>query len=172
MHASAMAWMSTQIKQFGLYNKKVLEMGSFNVNGSVRELFTGDYLGIDIREGDGVDQVLDASSLPEELSNSFDVVVSTEMLEHCEDWRAVINSMKDAISNKGRILLTTRGPGFGRHEYPGDYWRFTPEHMAEIFADMRTKIESDWEHPGVFVMAWKLDNENRVDLSKIEVESI
>lgn len=171
MHASAMAWMSQQIKQFGLADKKTLEVGSFNVNGSVRELFTGEYTGIDIRDGEGVDTILDASELPEEFSGAFDVVVSTEMLEHCEDWRAVINSMKDALTSDGRILLTTRGPGFGRHEYPGDYWRFTTDDMEAIFADMKTKIEPDPQHPGVFVMAWRL-GETRVDLSQIEVQSV
>ena len=39
-------------------NKKVLEVGSLNINGSVRQFFTNcDYIGLDVGEGKDVDIV-------------------------------------------------------------------------------------------------------------------
>ena len=67
-------------------NKKVLEVGSHNINGSPRKYFWFcKYLGIDISNGKGVDIVGKFSEI--EFNNSkFDVVISTEMLEHDDEW--------------------------------------------------------------------------------------
>ena len=62
--------------------KKVLEVGSRNVNGTLRRIIENfkpeKYLGIDIIEGKGVDKVCNANELINEFgSNSFDVVICT-----------------------------------------------------------------------------------------------
>jgi hypothetical protein len=43
MHPSVMAWVEQKIRQYGLASAtlNVLEVGSQNINGSVRELFNG-----------------------------------------------------------------------------------------------------------------------------------
>ena len=46
-----MEWGKRIIAARKLANKTVLEVGSVNVNGSLRELFTGPYLGVDLRPG-------------------------------------------------------------------------------------------------------------------------
>jgi len=43
---------------------------------------------------------------------SFDVVVSTEVVEHVLDWRLVINNMKVVLRRGGFIYLTTRSRAF------------------------------------------------------------
>lgn len=61
---------------------KVLELGSYDVNGSPRRFFENpEYVGVDWREGPLVDVVGFAHELgyPDE---TFSVVVSTEMFEH------------------------------------------------------------------------------------------
>jgi SAM-dependent methyltransferase len=88
--------------------------------------------------------------------NSFDLVITTEMLEHVQDWKAVIANMKGVLKPGGVIFITTRSEGFPFHEYPGDYWRFEVEDMREIFSDF--KIETllpDPSEPGVFIRARK-----------------
>ncbi len=46
----------------------------------------------------GVDEVWDARYLSEKFGeNSFDVVLSTEMLEYVDDWRKVITEMKRVL---------------------------------------------------------------------------
>jgi len=169
MHKSVMDWAKGQIEQNYLSSLNTLEVGSLNVNGSVRELFSGDYHGIDIQEGPGVDEVIDAAKI--EYSNEYDVVICTEMLEHAEDWRAVVNNIKKALTKGGHLLLTARGPGFKKHDYPGDFWRFTPDDMRLIFSDMDVKVSKDPLYPGVFVFA-KKTKVKQLNLDKIEVSQI
>ena len=65
----------------GLYpqyfnNKKVLDIGSFDVNGNNRFLFNDcDFIGLDIGEGDGVDVVCPAQEYdaPDE---TYDTIIS------------------------------------------------------------------------------------------------
>lgn len=76
--------------------KRVLEVGSANVNGSVRPLIERfcspvEYIGVDIQPDRGVEVVLSVERIVDHFGpNSFDVVISTEMLEHVRDWRKVI----------------------------------------------------------------------------------
>lgn len=155
-------------------DKTVLEVGSFDVNGSVRpyieECKPKSYLGIDFIDGPRVDQVVDASVLPDHFSpNSFDVVVSTEMLEHAEHWRDCINGMK--YVTKDYLIITTRGPGFPLHSYPHDWWRYTVEDFEKIFEDfaiIRLMKDTDPRSPGVFFIGRKT-KKKPVDLSKIEL---
>ncbi|MEM2196979.1 MAG: methyltransferase domain-containing protein [Sulfolobales archaeon] len=85
-------------------DKRVLEVGSRYVNGSVRPLIKRfmqpkEYIDIDIEPGEYVDVVLPAEKLVEYFdSESFDVVISTETLEHVKDWRKVITNMKNVLN--------------------------------------------------------------------------
>jgi SAM-dependent methyltransferase len=137
--------------------KIVLEVGSKFVNGSVRPLIERfcnpkEYIGVDLEPGEYVDLVLPAEGLincfgPE----SFDVVISTEVLEHVYDWRVVINNMKIVLKRGGYIYLTTRSYGFPYHAYPYDFWRYEAKDMIRIFSDFEIiRLEADWEAPGVF----------------------
>ena len=59
--------------------KRVLEIGSLDINGAVRSYFEDcEYLGIDLVYGKGVDLVMHGADVGAE----FDVVISTEALEH------------------------------------------------------------------------------------------
>lgn len=63
-------------------NCRVLEVGSLNVNGTVRPLFSGcEYVGLDLGEGPGVDVVGPAHEYAAP-AGSFDTVVSAECFEH------------------------------------------------------------------------------------------
>ena len=60
--------------------KKILEIGSLNINGSIREFFDEcNYVGLDIFFGDGVDIVCEGQKY-NAPDNSYDVVCSTECL--------------------------------------------------------------------------------------------
>jgi len=100
---------SVDIKDFR--GKRVLEVGSKYVNGSVRPLIErfcspAEYIGVDIEPGKYVDIVLPAERLVQYFGErSFDIVISTELLEHVRDWRAVINNMKAVLRESGYISL-------------------------------------------------------------------
>jgi SAM-dependent methyltransferase len=144
-----------------IYEKDVLEVGSLNVNGSLRKCVMkrrpASYIGIDIRSGLGVDRVLAADHLVDNFgSRSFDLVICTETLEHIREWKWAVHQMKGVLRDGGILLLTTRSPGFPLHEYPGDYWRFRMAEIHEMMLDMEIlDYRRDEEEPGVFVKARK-----------------
>lgn len=158
MHASVMSWIGERVRDYGLSRRGTLEVGSLDVNGSVRGLFAGPYTGLDMREGPGVDIVGTADALPFG-AGEFEVVVSTEMLEHDPSpWRSLAE-MGRVLRRDGHLLLTTRGNGFGEHHEPNDYWRFMPNSapiLAELAGCDLIAYQGDPEVPGVFVHARKL----------------
>lgn len=118
--------------------------------------------------------VCDASKLTSRFgSNRFDVIISTEMLEHVKDWQKVISQMKRVLKPPGVILLTTRSFGCPYHAFPLDFWRFEPEDMKEIFADFSMEaIEKDPLLPGVFVKARKQESFQEKSLRSISLYSM
>lgn len=181
MHESVMKFAKRCLTPELLGGCDVLEVGSLNVNGSVRDFaepLSAIYLGIDIVPGPGVDLLLDAAFVKPWDGELLNVVVCTEMLEHAYDWRRAINSMKGVLEPGGHILLTTRSIGFARHhEHPGDFWRFSVEQMRDIFSDFEIlALEPDpggsGGGPGVFLFARKPLEWHERDLSDIEVYSM
>lgn len=97
---------------------RVLEFGSRDVNGSVRNLFPSfDYHGIDMRAGPGVNEVADARSY--QGRGEYNVVVCCEMLEHCHDWWQVIQSAYLALKEGGYFIVTCAGPDRAPHSCDG-----------------------------------------------------
>lgn len=91
---------------------KVLDVGSFDVNGNNRYLFRGgSFLGIDMIAGKGVDRVCTVH----EVLGPFSVVISTEALEHDPEWRKTLKAMSDRVSAGGLLIMTCAGPGRLEH---------------------------------------------------------
>lgn len=158
MHQSVMDWVAAVVDRHNLHVAATLEVGSYDVNGSVRRFFHGRYWGVDMRDGPGVDQVLTSHQL-DQLTERFDVVISTEMLEHdAMPWRSV-PQMRDRLNPGGLLILTARGYDergcFPVHDYPGDYWRYSVDGLAALIADSGMDVveaTSDPETPGVFAI--------------------
>lgn len=128
MHRSVMQWVDDVINQHDIdRGGHVLEVGSRNENGSVRSLFadTTKYIGVDMRDGPGVDLVAHAHNLPFP-DQHFDTVISTEMLEHDAQFWLSLPEMGRVLREDGLMILTARGNGFPPHAFPNDYWRFMP----------------------------------------------
>jgi glycosyltransferase involved in cell wall biosynthesis len=144
--------------------KAVLEVGSLDVNGTVRPMVEArrpaSYVGVDVVDGPGVDRVCDATDLIGSFGmDAFDVVISTEMLEHCDDWAQALANMVAVLRPGGVLLVTTRSPGFAWH-HPPDRWRYTQAAMAGIVGALGLEplvLMDDPEFPGVFVKARKPD---------------
>ncbi len=158
--------------------KRVIEVGAMNVNGSLRAtveaLSPARYVGVDLAEGPGVDEVCPAEQLVERFgAEAIDLVISTEMLEHVRDWRVVVGNLKRLVAPGGLLVVTTRSKGFPYHEYPFDYWRYEPDDMRAIFADFSIEsLERDTYLPGVFMKARKRAGAREPDLSELELYAI
>lgn len=110
---------------------RVLEVGSLDINGSVRQFFEDcDYTGVDLGEGKGVDLVAKGENLAY-LDDSFDVVASCECFEHNPEWAATLRNMIRMCSGLVFFSCATTGrPEHGtRRSNPqdapfcGDYYR-------------------------------------------------
>jgi SAM-dependent methyltransferase len=155
MHASVRAWVVDTVAIEGLAARSVLEVGALDVNGSVRDCFSGPYIGVDMRDGPGVDQVANAHDLPFGDA-TFDVVVSTETLEHDDAYWLSLAEMGRVLRPGGQLLVTTRGNACSEHDFPSDYWRFLPQSgplLANLAGCDPVLQEADPELPGLFLMA-------------------
>lgn len=105
--------------------------------------------------------------------NSFDIVVSTEMLEHVLDWKTVVSNLKRVLKPNGQLFITTRSFGFRYHAYPYDFWRYEIDDFKNIFMDMTiVKLEKDTDAPGVLLKAIKPKDFNEKDLTDIGLYEI
>src|SRR5438093_13083794 len=117
--------------------KRVLEIGSADRNGSLRPIIESyqprEYVGIDVKPGPGVDRVAEAGQIADTFGeDSFDLVVSTETLEHIRDWRGAVSNIKRVCRRGGVVLLTTRLIGFAYHAYPYGFLRYDPVAVPAI----------------------------------------
>lgn len=136
MHESVFQWVKEKASKLTIGGARILEVGSLNVNGSVRSLFTGAdyYSGIDMQPGKGVDHVMKATHLKYMFeSSSIDIVISTEMLEHDDEFWISMMEMGRVLKPGGHLLVTARGNGFPLHSFPDDYWRFMPSGFKTLF---------------------------------------
>ena len=168
----------TALRPVDVRGKRVLEVGSLDVNGSVRgdivALGPADYVGIDIRPGPGVDVVCDAGDLVERFGeNAFDVVISTELLEHARDWRRIVSNIKRVTKPNGVMIVSTRSYGVDFHRQPFDYWRYQKEDFEAIFSDVAVEdLQLDPTDPGLLIKARKPEPFTERDLSSLALYSI
>ena len=113
----------------------ILDLGSFDVNGSYRDYFAVDpwtYRGIDMAAGKNVDIVLhDPYNWREVKSGSADVVISGQAFEHIEFFWLTMLEISRALKSDGLCCLIAPSGG-PEHRYPVDCWRFFPDGFAAL----------------------------------------
>jgi SAM-dependent methyltransferase len=95
---------------------RVFEVGSQNINGTVRDFFPNarEYLGIDLGMAPDVDWVIPGELA--ELSDGWaDIVISTECFEHCDNWHLVFLNMARILASGGLFVFTSAGTGRAAH---------------------------------------------------------
>lgn len=146
MHVEAYDWVAESFRGWRDTHPgveyKVLEIGSLDINGSVRPLFEDAeyYIGIDMQEGPGVDLVADAAYLT--TPDLMDVIVCCEVFEHAIEWRKIVEMSYNNLNKGGMFIGTCAGEGRFPHsaidEKPIRDW----EYYANIGArDMRWTLE-------------------------------
>jgi ubiquinone/menaquinone biosynthesis C-methylase UbiE len=95
--------------------QRVLEIGSLDINGSVRSNFTQcDYVGLDVAPGPGVDVVSQGQDYAAPDA-SFDVVVSCEVMEHNPHWEKTMRNMVRLCKPGGMVIMTCATLGRKEH---------------------------------------------------------
>ena len=99
-------------------NKYVIEFGSLDINGTPKEFFKDcpdcKYYGVDWRAGPGVDHVCLAHKYNPLVK--FNVVISTEMLEHDKFAKESVENMVRLLDSNGLLIITCAGPLRKEHE--------------------------------------------------------
>jgi SAM-dependent methyltransferase len=107
---------------------RVVDIGSQNVNGSLREVCPPAYLyvGVDFVAGEGVDTILeDPYKLPF-AADSTDIVLSSSCFEHSEMFWILFLEILRILKPGGLFYLNVPSNG-DFHRWPVDCWRFYPD---------------------------------------------
>ena len=129
----------------------ILDLGSQDINGSYRPLFSEPawrYVGIDMVAGKNVDVVLrDPYHWREIAANSADVVISGQTFEHTEFFWLTMHQIARALKPGGLccILAPSSGP---EHRFPVDCWRVYPDGFRAVarYAGLETlEAITQWE---------------------------
>lgn len=161
---------------------RILEVGSFDVYGTFRSMFSsaGEYIGIDLSAGPGVDVVLSAHDMVGKFGDGpdadFDVVISCEALEHDPDWRLTVANSLAVLKSPGMFVVTCASTGRPEHgttrtnpeESPGTQslgW----DHYANVGLDeFVAHVES--VDPTLRVHAWR--NPRIFDLYAVVIKGV
>jgi SAM-dependent methyltransferase len=84
-----------------------------------------DYVAADLPGNPHASLVLGVDATVPAEDQSFDAVLSTQVLEHVEDPALYLSECFRLLRPGGRMLLSTHGI-FVYHPDPDDYWRWTP----------------------------------------------
>lgn len=129
MHPEVFDYVAKVVAELGPFARTV-EFGSLDINGTVRSLFTSEYLGIDLQPGSCVDLVADAIEWTP--LDPFDCVVCCEVFEHLAAWPALVASAARALRPGGILIVTCAGPGRGPHSAVDGNALRPDEHYANI----------------------------------------
>ena len=113
----------------------VIEIGSRDINGSVRALFpAANWIGLDLHSGPAVDVVCDAEHY--QPADKVDLVICCEVLEHAANWRELIRVAASWLRPDGRLIVTCAAPGREPHSaIDGEHRLLDGEHYENLTAD-------------------------------------
>lgn len=123
---------------------KVLEIGSLNINGTVRDFFKNcDYTGIDVGKGPGVDIVAQGQNF-DAPSNTYDTVISCECFEHNPYWEQTFMNMYRMCKSSGLVIMTCATEGRPEHGTTRTSPRDSPLTIKQGWEYYRNLTERDF----------------------------
>ena len=98
------------------YSEKIFELGSYDVNGSIKPLFSfHEYIGVDVSEGPNVDKIYDGKNLNFLLDDYFDLSISCNCFEHNPEWKSNLVDMYRVTKEGGCLIIQIASRGFDEH---------------------------------------------------------
>lgn len=140
------------IRRFPIHDP-IYEIGAFQVPGQegyadLRPYFPGKtYVGCDMRPGPGVDRIEDVHKLSLE-DKSVKTLIIMDTLEHVTNPFKAMDEIYRVLSDKGLLILSVPF-NFHIHDYPSDYWRFTPSSIELLLGKFEFYAVLWERHPSV-----------------------
>lgn len=103
------------------------------------------YTSLDLMDTPIVDLVCNAEDMQADAS-SFDLVLCTQVLEHCPNPQRVVDECHRVLK-PGGLLIATAPSIFPEHGYPGDFFRYMPDgfrHLFRAFSHLDIQGELDF----------------------------
>lgn len=162
---------------------RILEIGSkqYGSTQRFRDAYGGDYAGLDLEPGEGVDVVCDLTQGIGDLEpESFDLVICCSVLEHvAKPWKMADNIVR---LMKPKAQLYVSAPWVWRyHAYPDDYFRYSWRGLQSLFEPLKfgkffysTLVDGEIfkADPGSDTRWWHQDDAGRKYLPVLEVHGI
>lgn len=132
-------------KNVDFKNIKVLEIGSYIVNQSLRQFFPQSiYTGVDLLDGPGVDIVSEGSEVNlEDLS--IDVTISCECFEHNPKWVETFKNMYRMTKKSGIVVISTASKGRLEHGTTRSHVEASPGTQSLLWDYYKNLSKCDFE---------------------------
>jgi SAM-dependent methyltransferase len=133
--------MQSLVEKYCNNSSKVLDVGSYDVLqarqqkglGCYRPLFReGTYTGLDIAPGPNVDKVMADQYQWDVESETYDLVISGQCLEHVEAFWMTMKEI-ERVCKKGGWAIVVVPWKWRIHPYPIDCWRLLPDGLKFLF---------------------------------------
>jgi SAM-dependent methyltransferase len=131
----------------------IVEFGAFRAPGleqlaDLRPLFPGrTYLGTDVRDGPGVDRVLDLHAI-DLADGSVGTALVLDTLEHVREPQRAMRELHRVLGQDG-VLVVSTVMDYPIHQAPEDYWRFTPQGLAALLEPFAAAVVQHTGDPGL-----------------------
>lgn len=141
MHLSVAEFVYRTSEIINYANSRVVEVGAQNVNGRAMDAAGGkfkEWVGIDLVDGPDIKYVGDATQILPALAASgetFDIAISTEVLEHAPVWDEIVLGLVSVLPQGGHLVLTCAGPGRTPHNADGGPELLPNEYYKNISLD-------------------------------------
>lgn len=144
-------FVSKYLKRYDKTNLKIIDIGSQDINGSYKPIFSNhhwQYYGCDVLERKNVDILLnDIYDWKELKSESFDVVISGQAFEHIEYFWVTMLEISRILKEEGICCIIAPSGGV-EHKFPIDCWRFYSDGMCALsqYVDLEIiEVYTQWD---------------------------
>lgn len=161
-----------------IYGKRTMEAGSLVINKISPRFIVAPYepevyIGLDLVDGPGVDQVISVEDFLQEHGEAgFDLIFMSAVLETAKDYAGTISAIKRLCKSNGIIILTARTNNHPLADPVNECWRYEIEDIQTLFSDCRIEMMAeDAKHTEVFFKIVKPQNFVEIDYGKIQLYS-
>lgn len=119
-----------------------LRILDFGAGGSpYRSLFpNANYQTADL-QGSCADFSISGDGFTSAPDHAFDMVLSTQVLEHCRNPERYLSEVKRVLKNHGKVILSTHGL-FEEHACPSDFYRWTADGLRSVMEGSGFNVHS------------------------------